>query len=108
MLIFVNIPRKGAPVISPCLVLIHLLANSYVSVDTCVLASDVSTPNSFMISMYFSATLSLLMTMSSPSSMYESNLLTHPALSAAHCTTMWWLKVNIGHELLAPIGCPTE
>jgi hypothetical protein len=45
---------------------IHLLANSYVSLDTCVLCIEIDTPNLFINFIYSQATLLSLMTISSP------------------------------------------
>jgi len=62
-------PARGTPVTSvpP---LNHLFANSHVFFDTCVFAKDNSTPSLSITDIYLLATLSLYMTMSSPSSIY--------------------------------------
>jgi len=65
------IPFKGKPVISAFLKgFIHRLANSYVSIDTCVLLGDTSTPKEVKIFIYFWATSLSLITMSSPNNIY--------------------------------------
>lgn len=63
------IPLSGIPESSPP-VDIHLLANSYVSLDTCVFASEISTPHLAISILYLLATLSFLTTISSPKSIY--------------------------------------